>query len=204
MQFDAFYGYMILFLIGFVYAIVSAVLSGALGGDFGANHDVGGGAHVDIGTHLDSGMVHFAPLSPTVIATFLTAFGGMGMICMKVFAMGWLGALPVSLVVALAIAAGIFALFEWIFEKVQGSSNVNAAQLVGTRADVITPIPEKGVGEIALVASGLRQNAPARSHDGRAIESPCEVEIVRAIGGSYVVRRVVQLSGSARPGASTM
>jgi len=198
---------MLLFFIGLIYAIVSAVLSGALGGDFGADHDVGGvggGEHFDMGTHLGSGMVHFSPLSPTVIATFLTAFGGMGMICMKVFDMRPYTSLPASLLVGLGVAAAIFALFEWIFEKTQASVNVDAAQLVGTHADVITPIPEKGIGEIAFVASGLRQNAPARSVDGQAIESPVEVEIVRVVGSSYIVRRVGQQSGAARPGSSTV
>jgi len=196
-MFDAFHGYMLLFFIGLIYAVVSAVLSGALGGDFGADHDVGGVHPGDMGTHLGPGMVHFSPLSPTVIATFLTAFGGMGMICMRVFEMRPFTALPVALLVAMGVAAGIFALFEWIFEKTQGSANIDAAQLAGTHADVITPIPEKGVGEIAFVACGSRQNAPARSEDGRPIESPAEVEIVRAIGGSYIVRRVVRKASSA-------
>ncbi|MBM3334773.1 hypothetical protein FJY63_08940, partial [Candidatus Sumerlaeota bacterium] len=57
-------------------------------------------------------------------------------------------------------------------------------------ADVTTPIPEGGTGEIAFVARGLRQNAPARSDDGKAIERPAEVEIVRIVGGSHIVRRV--------------
>jgi len=203
MHFEAFHGYLLLFSIGLIYAIVSAVLSGALGGDFGTDHDVGGAdtGHVDMGTHLDSGMVHFSPLSPTIIATFLTAFGGTGMICLKVFDLGSYTSLPVSLLVGLGIAVAVFALFEWIFEKTQASVTMDAAQMVGTRADVITPIPEKGVGEIAFVASGLRQNSPARSYDGRPIESPAEVEIVRVVGGSYIVRRVGQPSG-ARPAAS--
>jgi hypothetical protein len=202
-MFDAFHGYMLLFFIGLIYAIVSAVLSGVLGGDFGTDHDVGGAHPGDMGTHLDSGMVHFSPLSPTVIATFLTAFGGMGMICMRVFEMRPFTSLPVALLVAVGVAAAIFALFEWIFEKTQGSVNIDAAQMGGTHADVITPIPEKGIGEIAFVASGLRQNAPARSEDGRPIESPAEVEIVRAIGGSYIVRRVDRKAGPPGMGSAT-
>ena len=205
MQFDAFHGYLLLFAIGIIYAVISAILSGVLGGDFGADHnmDLGGGHHFDMGTHLDSGTVHFSPLSPTVIATFLTAFGGMGMICIRVF--GWSGytSLPVSLVAGLGVATAIFAFFEWVFEKTQASANVDAAQLVGTHADVITPIPESGVGEIAFVAGGSRQNAPARSFDGRPIESPTEVEIVRVVGGSYIVRRVIAKGGPPRPTTPT-
>jgi hypothetical protein len=68
--------------------------------------------------------------------------------------------------------------------------NIDAARLVGTHADVITSIPESGLGEIAFVYSGTRQNAAARAVDGKAIPSPSEVEIVRVVGSSFLVRRV--------------
>jgi membrane protein implicated in regulation of membrane protease activity len=202
MQITAFHGYLLLFLIGIIYAVATAVLSGALGGDFGGDHNVDTGGHGDMGAGADSGMVHISPLSPTVIATFMTAFGGTGIICVKAFAMSGYTSLPVAIVVGLGVATAIFALFEWIFKKTQSSVNIDAAQMVGTRADVITPIPEKGVGEIAFIACGIRQNSPARSVDGRPIESPAEVEIVRVVGGSYVVRRVGPPLGPPKSSAS--
>jgi len=191
MEFTFFHAYLICFLVGFVYAVISAILSGVLGGDFG-HHDVdlSGGHDLGMGADFDSGMLHFSPLSPTIIATFLTAFGGTGMICLKVFEIGNYVSIPVSLIVALGLAALVFALMEWIFEKTQASVNIEAAQMVGTHADVITPIPESGIGEIAFVAKGLRQNAPARSADGKPIPGASEVEIVRVVGNSYIVRRI--------------
>ena len=195
MQFEFFHAYLISFLVGFVYAVVSALLSGVFGGDFGGHDvDVSGGHDFNVGTdgHLDSGMVHFSPLSPTIIATFLASFGGTGMICIKVFKLSNYTSIPESLIAAVGVAGAVFAMMEWIFEKTQSSVNIDAGQLIGTHADVITPIPENGVGEIAFIARGFRQNAPARSADGKPIESPSEVEIVRTVGSSFIVRRVEQ------------
>ncbi|MCX8037613.1 MAG: hypothetical protein N3D11_11330 [Candidatus Sumerlaeia bacterium] len=186
MPFDIFHAYLVLFFVGVIYAIVSALLSGVFGGD----HSMDAGAqHVDLGASLD-GMVHFSPLSPAIIATFLTAFGGTGIICVKVFNLSGYISLPIALLVGLSIGTAVFLFFQWIFERTQGSVSIDAAQLTGTRAEVITPIPANGVGEIAFVASGFRQNAPARSENGEAIESPAEVEIVRSLGGTYLVRRL--------------
>jgi len=197
-QFEFFHAYMISFFVGFIYAIISAILSGVFGGEVGG-HDIDASGHdFDPSIHLEPGMVHFSPLSPTIIATFLTAFGGTGMICLKVFNMSNYGSIPVAIIVALATAGAVFLLLEWIFEKTQASANIDAAGLVGTHADVITPIPENGVGEIAYVVRGTRQNAPARSADGKPIPSPTEVEIVRVVGSSFIVR---PLEESQRPSA---
>ncbi|MBM3336021.1 hypothetical protein FJY63_15285, partial [Candidatus Sumerlaeota bacterium] len=124
-QFQAFHGYLFAFAIGSIYALISAILSGALGGDFGDHHvDVATDHHVDVGGAGGEGMVHFSPLSPMIIATFMTAFGGTGIICTKVFQMRGYTSLPVSIVCALGVAAAVFAMFEWIFEKTQASVNI--------------------------------------------------------------------------------
>jgi len=191
MDFGYFHFYMLSFFIGLMYAVVSAILGGLLGGDVGGDHDLGVGGHdFDPSLHLEPGMVHFSPLSPTIIATFLAAFGATGMICIEVFKVPEFPSIGISVGVALGVSTVMFWFMQWVFQKTQGSTNIESGCLVGERADVITPIPEGGVGEIAYVVRGTRQNAPARSVDGHAIESPAEVEIVRVIGSSFVVRRV--------------
>jgi membrane-bound ClpP family serine protease len=196
MTFEFFHAYMILFFIGFIYALISAILSGVLGGDFDGGHDFDLG---DPSLHLEPGMVDFSPLSPTIIATFLAVFGGTGMICIKVFEMSNYGSIPVALAVGLGVSTVIFFAMEWIFRKTQGSTNIESARLIGAHADVITPIPAGGVGEIAYVIRGTRQNAPARSADGKAIEGFAEVEIIRIVGSSFIVRRVAADEQSTEP-----
>jgi membrane protein implicated in regulation of membrane protease activity len=111
--------------------------------------------------------------------------------------------------VVLWITLGVFAtvlvvsaVAVWIFMKTQASTDIDAAELTGTHATVVTPIPSGGVGEIAFVARGTRQNAPAHSVDGGEIESRTEVEIVRVVGSSFVVRRVATDKGAVEPEGS--
>jgi len=125
------------------------------------------------------------------------------MICIKVLEMSNFRSIPVAVVVALGVASTMFFAMEWVFRKTQASTNIDATTLVGEHADVITPIPEGGVGEIAYVVRGMRQNAPARSADGKAISSPSEVEIVRVVGSSFIVRRVDPTVESGQPSAPT-
>jgi len=61
------------------------------------------------------------------------------------------------------------------------------AQLIGTEASVITPIPENGVGEIAYVVRGTRYTAPARVESGTAIASGQSVKIKRVVGTQFYV-----------------
>ena len=60
--------------------------------------------------------------------------------------------------------------------------------MVGLTATVITPIPEKGVGEIAYVQAGSRYTAPAREESGAAIAGGQTVKVTRIVGTQmYVV-----------------
>jgi hypothetical protein len=80
---DLFLAYVICFGVGLVFTLVSAFMSDAFGG-----HDVGGAGHEGAGGHAEAGfgaddMPGFAALSPTTIASFITAFGGIGMVLTK-------------------------------------------------------------------------------------------------------------------------
>src|SRR5208283_4361484 len=132
---------------------------------------VGTGGHAESGFE-QTGMPGIAPFSPTTIASFVTALGGLGMIFTSIDATKsvWISA-PLSVVGGLAIAASVFWLFETMFRKLQSSSESRVATLLGHVATIVTPIPANGVGEIAYVQSGTRYTAPARSEKGEPIAS---------------------------------
>ena len=56
-------------------------------------------------------------------------------------------------------------------------------------AEVITPIPADGLGEIAYVRRGSRFTASARGEGGVAIPNRSVVTIVRIVGNTYYVKR---------------
>jgi membrane-bound ClpP family serine protease len=182
---DGFIVYAICFGIGMLFTILSAVLGHLFGG--GDHGEVGTGGHAEAGFE-HSGMPGMSMFSPTVMASFVTALGGFGMIFSRIEATRsvWVSA-PLSVVCGLAIAAGVFWLFNMMFSKTQSSSESRVGTLAGLSATVITPIPQHGVGEIAYVQSGSRYTAPARTESGCAVAGGATVKISRVVGAQFYV-----------------
>jgi membrane protein implicated in regulation of membrane protease activity len=177
--------YGICLALGLLFTIFSAV-AGHL---FGGHHDggLGTGGHAEAG-YSDSGIPGISFFSPTVLASFVTAFGACGLILKSIDTTSpiYISA-PASAVAGLVIALLVLWLFNAMFRKTQGSSESRIASLVGMVASIVTPIPENGVGEIAYVQGGTRYTAPARSTDGRPIGAAKAVRIARIVGTQFYV-----------------
>lgn len=200
----SFYGvYTVCFWVGLIFAIISGVMSGVfsgahadsphIGGDGGADGHVGGDVH---------GLPDFPAVGPVTISTFITVFGGCGMIFSKIEATQQpYISLPISLAIAFGGSYLVFLLFSKFFYGQQSSSEAQQHELIGQTATVITSIPAQGVGEIAFFAGASRQNAQARSVDGQPIATGEEVTIAKIVGGSYYVTRgtVAKPSASSSP-----
>jgi membrane protein implicated in regulation of membrane protease activity len=178
---------MIIYLICLVIGLMFTLLSTFLGHFTGGHDAIGTGGHADAGFDAD-GVPGITFFSPTVLATFITAFGGFGLIFSALPATNsvWLHA-PISLLSALAISFLILWFMNRFLGKSQGSSEARVANLVGTTAALATPIPESGVGEISYVYAGSRYSAPARSENGLAISAGQTVTITRIVGTQYFV-----------------
>jgi len=172
--------------IGLIFTIVSAFFGHVLGGHDGAA-DIGTGGHAEAGldTHGTPGLSFF---SPTVLASFVTAFGAFGIVFTHIEATSsvWASA-PLAAVSGAIIAAIVFFIFNEMFKRTQSSSESQVASLPGLIASIITPIPPNGVGEIAYVQGGSRYTAPARAESGGAIEAGKSVRISRVVGTQFYV-----------------
>src|SRR2546423_5544767 len=126
---DLFLVYAVCLGVGLLFTILSAFMSHVFGG-----HDVGHDAHSELGTggHAEAGynMPGFSPFSPTVIASFVTGFGGFGVIFSKIEATKspWISA-PLSLLVGFLIAGLVLWFFRTVFNKVQSSSESRVGSL---------------------------------------------------------------------------
>lgn len=179
---DLFLIYLICFGVGLLFAVVSAFFAQFFGG-----HDAHADGHAEAG--FDShDMPGFSPLSPTTIASFVTAFGGFGLILCKIPATAspWIN-VPLAAMGGFSVAAAVFALFSRVFRATQSSSEGRVGALVGQKATIVTPIAPGGVGEIAYVQGGSRYTAPARAEDSRAIGNGATVRIVRIVGTQFYV-----------------
>ena len=187
---DAFIIYLICFGVGLLFTIGTALFGHIFGGHGHDGHVDGSGGHAEAGVDA-SDMPGVSALSPTVIASFVTAFGGIGMILHQVpatrpaFISG-----PLSVVGGFAIAGSVLWLLRQLFRRTQSSSESKVGSLVGQTATIITPIPENGVGEIAYVQAGTRYTAPAREDNGAPVASGRAVQITRVVASQFYVKAV--------------
>ena len=178
--------YFLAFGVGLLWAIFILV-AGGLGGDVDMpDADV---PDFDIGDAdaFDVGSVEVSPISPITISAFITAFGAVGIISRQLFGVPG----PVSLLWAtlggLLLSGVMFLFYSRFLIGSQGSSEVRVSQLVGLTAEVTAPIPEDGVGEIAVIAQGSRVTYPARSSHGTPIKRGTLVVIDQMLGTQALV-----------------
>ena len=141
---------------------------------------------VDDGGAAD-GTFHIPLFSPLSLATFCGALGAIGL--------GAVFGLQLSDPVSLAIAIPGAFVFTYVVTYVAwrllasstGSQTVRESDLVGATADVLTPIPQDGLGEVAAMVRGQRHTAPARTLDGTPVSRGTIVSVVRVTGATLIV-----------------
>jgi membrane protein implicated in regulation of membrane protease activity len=174
-------------VVGLIFTLTSVMVGHFFGS---GDHVAGSGGHVEAGAD-SSDAPGISIFSPTIIASFITAFGGFGLIFTQ-FPKTSNAAVsaPLSLVGGLVVAGVLLLFLRMVFRHTQSSSESHVAELVGAEANVITSIPENGVGEIAYVVGGTRYSAPARGENGAAVPNGRTVKIVRIVGTQFYVTSV--------------
>ena len=188
--------YFICLLVGLIFAVFSFIFSGAFEAEVGADVSIDAGADVSmdgdiVGGDAGVGDVHFPLFSPIVIACFVTAFGGGGIIGLKLFPFAPILSVPVALGTGVVIGLLVGLLVLKIFKAVQTNAVTTAKSIIGTVAEVTEPIPAAGVGEITFSGKGSRISGPARSEENIDIKRHAMVTITRMVGGLYYVREHV-------------
>lgn len=180
--------YLVLLILGLIYAIFLLV-SGQIGGDMDLDADVDVDVDIDGGADIGDGQHGISPISPLTISTFVSAFGASGLVATGLFSASERGSIIWAALGGVLVSALVYIGFTYLFIKPQGSSEVKVAELRGAIAEVITPIPDDGMGEIALVAQGGRVTYSARGKDGAAIARGTPVRVIRVTGGIAYVEK---------------
>ncbi|EEF61247.1 NfeD family protein [Pedosphaera parvula] len=178
--------YLICLGVGLVFMLVTALLGHVFGGGHDA-HVGGSHGHAEAGAD-SSDMPGVSAFSPSMIAAFITAFGGLGIIFKQIPATQspFISA-PLAIAGGFAIAYMLLLFLRQVFKKTQSTSESKVGAVVGAAAHVISPIPENGVGEIAYVHGGTRYTAPAREDSGMPIPNGRTVKVVRIVGSQFYV-----------------
>ncbi len=164
-------------------------LLGTLHFDLHLDHDLAGGAHDLNGLHgADAHNAHEATtVSTLAIASFISAFGGLGLISVTLFDAGPIPSLLAALGGGLIVGIAAQLFFLYILSPTI-SSEIKQTRLIGMVAEIITPIPANGVGQIAFVAKGSRVTYSARATDEQSlVERGTAVRIERIVGGMAYV-----------------
>jgi membrane protein implicated in regulation of membrane protease activity len=196
--------YFALVAVGLIYTVIALI-----GADFGGDVDMGG---PDIDFHvggfdvagvevpeLDFGVdspevdiggasLQLPSITPFTIASFITGFGAAGIVANLAFQVSALVSLLWAALGGLVLGGATQLFFGVFLLRSQGSSEVRISGLVGTIAEVTIPIPADSNGQIAFVYQGRRVTYSARSAGKQQLLRGDQVEILRVVGGTAIVR----------------
>ena len=180
--------YLVCLVVGVVFVLFTAIAGHFFGGHDA--HVLGSGGHAEAGADT-SDAPGVSVFSPTIIAAFITSFGGLGVIFtqMEATKSPWVSA-PLAIAGAAVIAGSFLLVLRSVMTKTQSSSEPQVADLVGVTATIITPIPENGVGEISYVYAGSRYTAAAREENGATVPNGRPVKITRVVGSEFQVAKI--------------
>lgn len=170
--------YIALLVVGLAYAVFS-VSAGFFSDLFAGDVEVGSDGGLDGG--------HLHPVSGTTIATFVTGFGAGGVVAIYYLQWSLLRSLGTAVGGGLVLAALAYLVLELIFRQTQAGSEFAMQDVVGREAEVITPIPEGGLGEVAYVVRGQREQGAARTVDGRPAAKGSVVVVDKVMGSTLYV-----------------
>jgi membrane protein implicated in regulation of membrane protease activity len=158
--------------VGFVFLLASLIL-GDIFEMFGGDADIGGDA------------VDFGLFDSRVIAVFMTAFGGFGLIG----AWSGFGAVSSSLIGLLGgvIFGGVVSAFGRFLIGQQSSSSVTDQDLIGRTAQVTVTIKPGELGQISARVGDERVEKLARSGGSEEIKPGTIVKISAIAGDSVIV-----------------
>ncbi|HLG62677.1 MAG TPA: hypothetical protein VKY19_12130 [Ktedonosporobacter sp.] len=134
-------------------------------------------AHVNILSYLGY-------INPLSLAIFLVGFGFFGYVFHNSTALALPLALALSGLSGLVIAIILLMTIDRLFGGYEGSTMQDVSDRTGLVGKVNITIPENGIGEILYVSpGGMRKSVPARTVDGRRLESNQEIVVVNYQAG---------------------
>ena len=199
--------YLVCFVVGFTFSLVSFV--GGMGrfhlhlpkhfhpgGHAGGAAGHGGHAGHAHGARPGSSGGHFSVINPATIAAFLTWFGGMGYLLVKVNHVVVLTGLLLATLAGLSGGALIFWFVGKVLMKDDGDTDPLEYEMVGVLGRVSSAVRAGGTGEIIFTQQGVRRVSAARNEGSEALCKGEEVVVMRHERGIAYVRRWEDLAPS--------
>lgn len=177
--------YKITFITGVLYAVATLILGHLFDS-------------LDIDGDVDFSILSLIPIKPVTIVTFITVFGGVGIMTTLNGLSALLG-LIISLVIAYITTYLIYKLIVLPLFKAQNTSAASQKELIGLTAKVTSKIMENAFGQITYVNNGNTYSSPAKSIEGRAIGTGTEVVIISIENNIFYVATSEELLSDISP-----
>lgn len=128
-------------------------------------------------------------LNPTVVAVVITVFGGAGIMIQRYSVLSAAGVLLLALVLAVLTGFLVARYYVKPMKNTENSTAYTMSSLNGKLGEVITPIPEKGYGEVLVRVGAGNSNHIAASFDGSAIQTGDRILVIDVREGVLYVSR---------------
>lgn len=156
-----------------------------LGEGYGVDHSGHGVATAGDGV---TGGFHFPFFSPLALATLAASVGGLGLATRHGLGLSDNASLLASLPGALGLTYAV-TYFSWrVAHGSRGTSTLRDDDFADAPAEVLTPIPAGGLGEVTATVRGERFTSAAREVDGQAVPRGARIRVVRRSGSTFEVR----------------
>lgn len=162
----------VFFLVGVGYTVIAFLLGEVINVfDFDTEFEIGGSQ---------------MPLKPSVIAAFVTVFGGSGLLLSRI--MPYYASVPLAGLLGIAVAFLMLRFIIIPLSKAQNTSAVEVQSLIGHKAKVTEKIFQGGYGQITYIVNGNTHHSPAKAGDGGEIARGASVEILYIQENTYYVK----------------
>jgi len=155
----------------------------------------GGGHHANAGENSAAShslLSWFAViLNPMVAVSFLTVFGGLGILGQNYFKWNGIIIFLVALGAAVIVSSILYNFVAKPIYNSENTSDVSRDELVGIVAEVTTDIIANGFGTINYTVNSIRHTAPAKHIDEKAVRQGEKVVICKIENNIFYISEVM-------------
>lgn len=117
-------------------------------------------------------------LNPTVIVSWITTFGGTGVLLSEYTSLGSIPVAVLSAFVAVLLSVIVYFFYVKPMQNTENSIGFSIRDFTGKLGEVTVPIPINGYGEVVIPIGGGLSNQIAASFDREEIETGAKVVVV--------------------------
>lgn len=129
-------------------------------------------------------------LNPIVAVSFLTVFGGMGIMGVNFFKWNGIVIFIVALASGIIVATVLYNFVAKPIYRSENTSDVSREELIGTLAEVTTDIIESGYGTIKYTVNSIMYAAPAKHIDEKAVQHGEKVVICKIEDNTFYISEI--------------